>query len=728
MVDAWLADLNPAQKDAVTHGDGPLLVVAGAGTGKTKTLACRVAYLISRGVPPGRILLLTFTRRAAAEMLQRAGSAVGGSGDKVTGKVWGGTFHAIANRLLRTYASAVNLSGDFTVMDDGDAADLMNLLRSELGFAMKERRFPRKRTLLGVYSRMVNAQEPLTKTLKTHFPWCQGDQEALKEVFDLYVRRKQEQRLLDYDDLLLFWSALCTAPGVGDSVAERFDQILVDEYQDTNAVQAEILRGMRKNNNNIMVVGDDAQSIYAFRAATIRNILDFPKHFPGTRVVTLEQNYRSTEPILAASNSVMAEARERYTKELWSKRRSDQKPVLTTCLDETQQCNVVCDAILEHLEQGTPLMNQAVLFRASHHSAQLEIELTRRNMPFHKYGGLKFVEAAHIKDMLAVMRILENPFDQISWFRILQLLDGIGSRTAARIMEALEVRKASVAEGGAARTGPGPSASRRPRPREDGDREEAQAGSPLSQLFVRPPSVPPAAREQFAKLRACLASCCSYPLTEPGTELEKCEKARSNVPPVATQVEIVRQFYEPICERQFDNPVIRLRDIEQLGQIATRYRSRNRFITDLTLDPPRATSDLAQPPFLEEDYLTLSTIHSAKGCEWDVVHIIHAADGMIPSDMAVTDDDGVEEERRLFYVAMTRAKDWLYVHFPLRYYHRRFGLSDAHGYAQLTRYINDETRRLFEVRTAGADGEIEDEDVVDVESKTYMRISRLWQD
>ncbi len=763
-MDAWLADLNPAQRDAVTHDGGPLLVVAGAGTGKTKTLACRVAHLITKGVYPDRILLLTFTRRAAAEMLQRAGVAIGGSGRSVTGKVWGGTFHAMANRLLRTYASAVNLPGDFTVMDEGDAADLMNLLRNELGFAKKERRFPRKRTLLSVYSRMVNAQEPLGNTLTRHFPWVQGDREAIKEVFDLYARRKREQRLLDYDDLLLFWSALCTTPGVGDSVADRFDHILVDEYQDTNAVQAEILRGMRKRSDHIMVVGDDAQSIYAFRAATVRNILDFPKHFPGTRIVTLEENYRSTEPILSASNAVMAEARERYTKELWSKRRSQQKPVLTTCLDEAQQCHVVCDRILEHLEQGIPLMNQAVLFRASHHSAQLEIELTRRNMPFHKYGGLKFVETAHIKDMLAVMRILENPFDQISWFRVLQLLDGAGPRTAARIMESLGVRVTPHQEDALGRTRPRPPASRRRADDEETESEAAPIRSPLGLLLDNPPTVPPAAREHFAQLRACLARCSGRihvagdagskkvqsrrisrasgeaepvihtdengPQVEAGTKDGEAGSARGKEPPVATQVEIVRQFYEPICKRVFDNAVIRLRDIEQLGQIATRYRSRNRFITDLTLDPPRATSDLAQAPFLEEDYLTLSTIHSAKGCEWDVVHIIHAADGMIPSDMAVTDDEGVEEERRLFYVAMTRAKDWLYVHFPLRYYHRRFGLNDAHGYAQLTRFINDGTRRLFEVRTAEGDGNIDEdeEDDIDLEADTRLRLSRLWQE
>ena len=599
-VASWLDELNPAQKDAVTHGDGPLLVIAGAGTGKTKTLACRVAHLISRGVSPDRILLLTFTRRAASEMLQRAGRI---SAREATGKVWGGTFHAVANRLLRIYGSAMNLPSDFTVMDEGDAADLLSLIRSELGCAKKERRFPRKRTLLSIYSRMVNAQEQLRDTLTTHFPWCRDDDEAIREIFDLYSSRKRARHLFDYDDLLLFWSALCSTPRVGDSVAGKFDHILVDEYQDTNAVQAEVLRGMRKTNKNIMIVGDDAQSIYSFRAATVRNILDFPKQFPGTRIVTLEQNYRSTRPILAASNAVMAEARERYTKDLWSKRPSDFKPVLVTCLDETQQSNVVCDHILEHLEQETPLMNQAVLFRASHHSASLEIELGRRNIPFHKYGGLKFVEAAHIKDMLALLRVCENPFDEISWFRILQLLDGIGPRTAYRIMNELGVR--GPTRGGGTPTDDGQ------RDRDNGSGSDPGMGTPLTRLLENLPPVPPAAREQFARLRASLANCCGRPSTGPDGPPDQTGKTRRDEPPVATQVELVRAFYEPIFERVFDNAVIRLRDIEQLGRIAARYRSRSRFITDLTLDPPRATSDLAQPPFLEEDYLTLSTIHSA---------------------------------------------------------------------------------------------------------------------
>lgn len=695
-------DLNPAQLRAVTHGGGPLLIVAGAGTGKTKTLACRVAHLIHSGISPSRILLLTFTRRAADEMISRAARL---TGDAARGRVWGGTFHSIGNRLLRSHGRALGLSPTFTVMDESDAADVMNLIRSELGFAAKERRFPRKDTLIKIYSHTVNALKPLKEIVERHYPWCADDLDAMREIFDVFARRKKEQSLLDYDDLLLYWSALCAVPSTGKRIADQFDHILVDEYQDTNSIQAEILVGMRTGNPNITVVGDDAQSIYSFRAATVRNILDFSSHFPGATVVTLEQNYRSTQPILAASNAVMAAARERYTKVLWSDRRSDLKPALVTCSDEAEQTEAVCRNILDHLERGTALKNQAVLFRAGHHSALLEVELARRNIPFHKYGGLKFIEAAHIKDMLAFLRLLQNPFDEISWFRVLLMFEGVGPRTARRIMDDLQVRKVTGTAGSA-----------------PAGEINGKGGHPLERLYSRAVQAPPAARNQLTELRAALAYCHGVTLPElPGAgsaglsmetadsgagrtspaanqaadAADEMDACRPNEPSLQLQIERIRRFYQPLFERMYDNATMRARDLEQLAQIATRYRSRANFITDLTLDPPRATSDLAQPPFLEEDYLILSTVHSAKGCEWDVVHIIHAADGMMPSDMAVGDEAGIDEERRLFYVAMTRAKDMLYVYFPLRYYHLRFGLGDAHNYAQLTRFLPPPARALF---------------------------------
>lgn len=703
MAESWLDELTPPQRDAVTYGDGPLLIIAGAGTGKTRTLVSRVAHLIGRGVSPSRILLLTFTRRSAAEMIARAQRLIQ---NEAGSRVWGGTFHATANRLLRIYGKALDLPPDFTVMDEGDAGDLMGLIRGEMGLASRERRFPGKRTLVKLYSHTVNAQRSLDEVLARHFTWCAEDRDAIARIFDAYVERKKAQHVLDYDDLLLFWAALCETPQTGQSVADRFEHILVDEYQDTNALQSEILRGMRRRYDNITVVGDDAQSIYSFRAATIRNILDFPDQFGNTQVVTLEQNYRSTTGILEVSNAVMAQASQRYTKELYSSRGAGQRPVLTTCTDEDGQTERVIVNILEHFEQGIPLMSQAVLFRASHHSTLLEIELAQRNIPFHKYGGLKFLEAAHIKDLLAFLRVLENPFDELSWYRILTMFPGVGPKTTHRVLAELGVRGA---------------------PQEaDGPDVDAPT-SPLQILLTGPPRVPAAARESVDQLREVLARCCGRTLT--GTESQSTGADEAPVvPSLGVQIDLVRAFYEPIFTRLYDNAAVRARDLEQLAQIAVRYRSRSSFITDLTLDPPNATSDLAQPPYLEEDFLVLSTIHSAKGCEWDVVHILHATDGMIPSDMAVADEAGVDEERRLLYVAMTRAKDWLYVYVPLRYYHTRHRFGDAHSYAQRSRYLTDDVVALFEQRVSGAadadEGARHSSDTV--QESPHERVRRLW--
>ncbi len=690
----WLDDLNPQQRRAVTGGDGPLLVIAGAGTGKTKTLACRVAWLIHKGVDPDRILLLTFTRRAAAEMLKRAGQLVDAS---VVGRVWGGTFHAVANRLLRVYGQALELSPGFTIMDQSDAADMMNLLRSELGLAKGDKRFPRKETLAAIYSRSVNAREKLADTLEVFYPWCSHHKDDIARIFREYQDRKKQQNVLDYDDLLLFLNALAQEPGVGDALGDRFEHVLVDEYQDTNLLQSEILLGLRRRLRNIMVVGDDAQSIYSFRAATVRNILDFPQQFPGAEIVTLEQNYRSVQPILDASNAVMAHAQERYTKELWSSRVSACKPSLVYCRDEPDQCQAVIQRILEHLEAGIPLRQQAVLFRAGHHSSALEVELTRRKIPFHKYGGLKFIETAHIKDMLAMLRILENPYDQLSWYRVLLMLPGVGPQSARRIMDDLWQAPPEAAE-------------------TNGHGADAPVQSPLLAMLERAARVPAASKEAYERLRQALRACCgigaagktgkkkSQPPRKSSGLAPPRESPGFEPPPVASQIEILRSYYEPLCQRMHDNASMRLKDLEQLEQIASGYRSRQAFITDLTLDPPHSTSDLAGAPYLEEDYLILSTIHSAKGCEWDVVHVLHAADGMIPSDMSTGDSEGVDEERRLLYVALTRARDFLYVYFPLRYYHAKYRFGRAHNFAKLTRFITHAVLAHFD-QTATPQGD-----------------------
>jgi ATP-dependent DNA helicase UvrD/PcrA len=677
---SWAEGLNPRQLEAVTSDSRATLVVAGAGTGKTLTLACRVAYLIEQGVAPSRLLLLTFTRRAAREMLERARRM---TGEASTSQVWGGTFHAMANRLLRMHGRIVGVRADFTVMDQADAADVMNLIRDDLGLARRKRRFPRKDTLAAIYSRTVNTGVRLHKAIDRWFPWCRDDVKEIGSIFQLYVERKRRQNVLDYDDLLLFWAALARSQSPGGS-ASLFDHILVDEYQDTNTIQAEILRHIA-GGVSLMVVGDDAQSIYSFRAATVRNILRFAEDFPGARVVKLEQNYRSTPSILAVSNAVIALSPERHEKTLWSERPAGRRPELVTCLDEAEQSEAICRRVLEYREAGILLKRQAVLFRAAQHSDVLEVELSRRNIPFVKYGGLKFLEAAHVKDVLAVLRILENPHDEVSWFRVLQLLDGMGPSSARGFMEDLGVRRGVGSE-----------------------------PSPLRRLLDGPPEVPPPAVDGVTALRSALDDCLA-PGAGPAEEVER-----------------IIAFLEPALVSRYRNPRERMRDLEQLALLAGGYPSRGRFLAELTLDPPSSTGDLAGPPLLDEDYLVLSTIHSAKGLEWEVVHVIHAADGMIPSDMATGSAEEIEEERRLLYVAMTRAREALHVYFPLRYYHRPRGLEDGHNYAQLTRFLPRSIQDLFERTTehlaAYPDADPPPTATMDSAAAVDEFLSALWSD
>ena len=672
---AWLDELNPQQREAVTYGDGPLLVVAGAGTGKTKTLAYRVAYLISQGMDPSRILLLTFTRRAAQEMLRRA-SGIVTRGTPGTGRVWGGTFHAIANRLLRLYHESAGLRQDFTVMDQGDAEDLLNLIRHDLGLHKMEKRFPRKRTCLSIYSRCVNASEDLELVLQSEYPWCQEWKDELRELFKLYVTRKQENNVLDFDDLLLYWVHLLSTPALATEISGRFDYVLVDEYQDTNRMQAQILGGMCTEHDNIMVVGDDAQSIYRFRGATVRNMLDFPKQFAGTTVLTLEQNYRSVMPILDTANLLISEAEDQYTKELWSERSSQQRPKLVTCKDEGEQDEFLIERILQHYEEGIPLKEQAVLFRAAYLSTSLELELTRHNIPYHKYGGLKFMEAAHVKDLIAILRLLENPRDEMAWFRVLLLMDGIGPSTAAKIL----------------------------------DHVLANGGDPQA---IGSFKAPPAARDELRAFTQMIEDLLPMGINEP-----------------AIQIERIRKFYDSLLKKTYDNASVRVRDLVSLEQIASGYASRRKFLVDLQLDPPSATADLAGPPSRDEDYLILSTIHSAKGCEWDVVYLIHATDGFLPSDMSAGSEEELEEERRLAYVALTRARDFLYVSRPLRYYHRWYGLSSPHSYMQLCRFFSRhvvpsmDTVNLSRQQSRRNDMESFSEPPMDISE----RIRQMWDD
>lgn len=666
-----LAGLNPAQQQAASAPAGALLIVAGAGTGKTTTLAHRVAHLIAAGTDPGSILLLTFTRRAAAEMVRRVDDLLRPSLDtdgamadpqrpsSAGSKVWGGTFHAVAARLLRLHGREIGLEPDFTILDRADAEDLMHVCRTELDLGSKRRRFPQKSTCLDIYSRCVNAREKLELVLSTRFPWCRDDAENLARLFDLYTERKELGHVLDYDDLLVFWHGLLGSPA-GGRVRERFDHVLVDEYQDTNALQAEILSLLRPDSTGITAVGDDAQAIYSFRAATVRNILDFEQRFEGAQVVTLERNYRSTRPILDATNAIIAQAGERRDKALVTERDGGERPWLTVCHDEPEQCDWVIDRILEHRERGTLLREQAVLFRAAHHSAVLEIELSRRHIPYFKFGGLKFVEMAHIKDLLAFLRLAANPRDRVAGMRILGLLPGVGPKTAQTLVELLD------------ETG--------------GDFERAWVG-------FRPPEATAGAWPGFVTLMRGLSA------QEPGT--------------LASQVHAARSYYGPLLEMRYDNTEARLRDLEQIESLASRYPDRDRFLAELALDPPSYTQDFAGPPYLDEDYLILSTIHSAKGLEFDAVYVIHAADGNIPSDMATGSAEEIDEERRLFYVACTRARNDLYVTWPLRYYTQPFGRSDTHGYALRSRFVTDEVRPLFRESQAFPQRHVDEGDPAD---------------
>jgi DNA helicase-2/ATP-dependent DNA helicase PcrA len=653
----YLEVLNPAQRKAVEHGvdagcdaSAPLLVIAGAGSGKTNTLAHRVAHLIVKGADPRRILLMTFSRRAAAEMTRRveriARNVMGNNASISTGGMtWAGTFHGIGARLLREYAEQIGLDPAFTIHDRGDSADLINLVRHECGFSKMEHRFPTKNTCVAIYSRCVNAELPIEQVLAAAFPWCVRWSAELKLLFAGYVDAKQRQNVLDYDDLLLFWAQMVADPFLAKEMGTQFDHVLVDEYQDTNRLQSSILLGLKPKGSGLTVVGDDAQSIYSFRAATVRNILDFPTQFtPPAQIITLDRNYRSTQNILSAANGVIDLATERFTKNLWTERASGAKPQLVSVRDEADQAGFIVERVLENREQGILLKEQAVLFRASHHSGPLEVELTRRNIPFVKFGGLKFLDAAHIKDLLALLRFAENPRDRVAGFRVMQLMPGIGPTSAQRVLDHM-----------------------------------TNAANPIAALLDAP-SPPRAVAGDWNSFVAMVAG------------------VGANGSGWPAELERARIWYEPHLDRFHEDADARRADLIQLEQIAAGYPSRERFLTELALDPPDATSDQAGVPLLDEDYLILSTIHSAKGQEWKSVYLLNVIDGCIPSDLGTGTSAEIEEERRLLYVAMTRAKDDLYLIIPQRFFtHSQHAHGDRHVYASRSRFIPDGLLILFEL-------------------------------
>ncbi|MCC6847914.1 MAG: ATP-dependent helicase [Deltaproteobacteria bacterium] len=609
-------ELNSRQLEAVTTLDGPVLVVAGAGSGKTRTLVYRVARLVESGVPPGQILLLTFTRKAAEEMLRRASGLVGGS----CAQVAGGTFHSFAHQVLRRYASEVDLASSFSILDRGDSEDVIGLVRGELALDRKERRFPRKQTLGEIFGMAVNTGTTVADLVATAYPHLVEELPDILRVYARYTEFKEAKQLLDYDDLLVrLRNALAERAALAARLGRQYRYLMVDEYQDTNVLQADIVRLLAAPHGNVMVVGDDAQSIYAFRGANFRNILGFPALFPATRVVTLEQNYRSTPPILALANEVINRAPHRYTKNLFSERPPGEKPGLVQALTEPEQSRFVAQRILELREEGVPLQDIAVLFRSSFHAFDLELELGRRDIPFVKRGGFRFIETAHVKDVLAHLRVVANPSDAVSWNRILLLLDGIGPKKAGEILGVL-------------------------------------AGSSpwerLAEVRVRGASAGELAR--LAELLGDLA----------------------RAPSPGEQVSRVLAYYEPVLRRVYrDDYPKRERDLEHFAAIALRYRATGQLLADMALEPPTdSVGGILAAGDADEGMVTLSTIHSAKGLEWHTVFVLWAADGRFPSMYTVSDDADLEEERRLMYVAVTRAKDLLYLTYPIEIWDRGVGV------------------------------------------------------
>jgi len=617
-------NLNRAQREAACHGAGPLLILAGAGTGKTNTLAHRVAHLILEGANPQRVLLLTFSRRAAIEMTRRAQRIVGELATQVR-LPWSGTFHSVANRLIRRHCTRLGLHPNFSVLDRGDAADLMDVVRHELGYSKAERRFPRKDTCLAIYSHRVNTQGALRDTLEHHFPWCAEWEDELTRLYRTYVERKLANQALDYDDLLLYWHAMLGDERLARDIGADFDHILVDEYQDTNVLQAEILRRLRPDGKGLTVVGDDAQAIYSFRAATVDNIRSFAGQYHAA-TIDLEDNYRSTQPILDAANALIG-------KRLRSVKGTGAKPRYVTVADDAAQANYVVTHVLQNREKAIALKRQAVLFRSSHHSDVLELELVRRNIPYVKYGGLKFLEAAHVKDLLALLRWADNPQNRIAAFRALQLVPGIGPATAQAVYMRFEV-----------------------------------GGWPA--LIATDPAL--------AELLGSIA--------QPEA-------------PWAGQVSRVREWYEPHLERLYEQAQVRSADVVQLERLAPNFQSREKFLIELALDPPAATGDLSGDPHLDEDFLILSTVHSAKGQEWDAVYVLNVNDGSFPSEFSTGSAELIEEEKRLLYVAMTRAKSDLDLIAPLKYYvTQQSRMGDRHVSGAKSRFLTKPVMACLEER------------------------------
>jgi DNA helicase-2/ATP-dependent DNA helicase PcrA len=646
------SDLNDQQREAACFGDRALRIVAGPGTGKTTTLTARVEYLLERGVTPERILLLTFTRRAAREILSRVRALRSSAHVE---RVAGGTFHSVAHHVLRRHHALLGLDEGFGVLDHSDAADLLDLVRGERAFVSAEQRLPKKNTLLALYSRTINSGVPLREVMAEHTPWCAEHHERVGTLFAAFVTRKRTLGLLDFDDLLLYWRMAVEDATVGAALAACYDHVLVDEFQDVNRLQLDILKGLRRSDPRITIVGDDAQAIYRFRGASPRFLLDAPDYFENLSTITLDVNYRSTRAILDVANALGEDAPEGFEAVLREHRPTlgAGSPQLVHCADEREQSQRVSERVLELYEAGTALQHQAVLFRAAHHSADLEIELARRRIPFVKYGGLRYLEAAHVKDLLAAFRLADNPRDEVAWFRLLQLVPGVGPAKARRIMDTLRDDARTLPLGFS----------------------EVQHAWPDAEGLLAPE-----VRQEASQFINAMAP-------------------QTHETPVIHAQRIAHAL-APFIRASYDDANARLEDLGALVLACSETARLSDVAAEHTLEMPVSTGDFAGPPLVDEDWLVLSTVHSAKGLEFDAVHIIHAADGNFPADMALSSPEGLEEERRLFYVAVTRARRELSVYVPLRYHHHR--VRDEHSWAQPSRFLSDAVRSHFEERSASA--------------------------
>ena len=651
---AVLDGLNEQQRRAATQHGGPLLVLAGAGTGKTRTLVARAAWLHgSQGVPASRILLLTFTRRAASDMLARAAAWFDGS-SQGSGRMCGGTFHAVAHKIIRQHAESFSLPPQFTILDQGDATDLLDVLRPDHGLDGTGQRAPRAAACADIYTRCVNTSRPVSEVVTAGFPWCKPFTAQLAALFRAYTARKRARHLLDFDDLLLLWQAALADPAAGPVLRGMFDAVLVDEYQDVNAVQASIVRLLQPDGKQLTCVGDDAQAIYGFRGADPAHLRQLTADYPGLDIVRLDRNYRSRQGVLGLAN-VIRPSSPGLDLRLSGDRGPGMAPLLVRCHDEATQAREICARVLEAHEDGAALRDQAVLVRAAHHSDMLEIELSARKVPYVKFGGLRFTDTAHVKDFAAAARIIVNPADELAWFRLLRLHEGIGPAHARRILDALDL---------------------------GGDADPPDGWAPAVEVAGLAP----------ARSRRALAATLGR-LADAGQPIAGGQTAGG-------QATAVLALLDPLIRARYPDATARISDLQRLADAAAAQSSLHDMLAELTLDPPVSSSDLAGPPRLDDDYLTISTIHAAKGLEWPIVHLPHLVDGAIPSDMALGDPGGLAEEHRLFYVAVTRARDHLYLYAPQRLHVHRRGRDDRHGFGQLSRFLDDEALAACESVTA----------------------------